>query len=295
MMQTDSFAMPPRRVRRVSLALAILLHMVGMAVLTNYLLGQFQQSSTSPEPLARSELLNQEIVDRLVAELANQPQPAGSASPSMATAIEPGAGVIESIAERIRHYDKTAQGPDPLETVRRNAALLERISNPAEVDRMASKLRDAMGAAPTEIESPTAETPAVDWNDAVQSGGRRIDVGDRIEIHETFVDTKGGAATMIHAKAPKPNSDEFVYTIAMIEKGRRDPPSACEKQDFETALQRIRPFEVIEQFPLLRELHRSAIVPIMQKMSQESSDDVPTSQPASEDDVDATLHDRRSH
>lgn len=271
-----------------------MLHTVAIFIFLNYLFGRFDPETSSVEPIAHGELVNEEIVRRLTAELAKQPKPSGIAEPSMATAIEPGVGVVESIAQRILDYEPTEGGPDPLATVRRNAALLERISSPEEIDRMASKLREAMGASSLQLRRPTADTPPVDWPQAVPSGGKRIEVGERIEIHETFIDAAGGASTMIHAKEAAPNSEDFIYTIAMIERGQRDPPSRCTKDDFDLAAERIRPFEVIDQFPLLQELHRSAILPIMQKMSQDESANVPATQPTHVENPEPGAAERKS-
>ncbi|HPF41610.1 MAG TPA: hypothetical protein P5081_16575 [Phycisphaerae bacterium] len=284
-MYTETFAIPPRRVRRISFLAAATLHAVVIALTLNYLLGRFQQAPVV-EPLVRSELVDQEIADRLTAEIARQETPAPDANAGVVTtSSEPGESVILSVASRILDYrDAATEGPDPLESVRQNAALLERISSAGEVDRMADRLRQAMGASDIRIREPDADTPAVDWDVAVQSDGRRLEIDDRIEIHETFVDDKGGASTMIHTREPAEASGEFVYTVALIEAGHRDPPSHCTKEEFDHAIERVAPFEVINQFPLLGELHRSAIVPIMQRMSKDEATSASTTQPASSPD-----------
>ncbi|MCA9254416.1 MAG: hypothetical protein KDA33_02210 [Phycisphaerales bacterium] len=284
-MYTESFAIPPRRVRRISFLAAATLHAVVIALTLNYLLGRFQQIPVV-EPVVTSELVDQEIADRLTAEIARQKASTPTANVgAVTTSSEPGDSVILSVASRILNYkDAAADGPDPLESVRQNAALLERISSAGEVDRMADRLRQAMGASDIRIREPDADTPAVDWDVAVQSGGRRVEIDDRIEIHETFVDDKGGASTMIHTRKPAGETGEFVYTVSLVEAGHRDPPSQCTKDEFDLAVDRIAPFEVINQFPLLGELHRSAIVPIMQRMSKDEATSSATTQPASSPD-----------
>lgn len=277
-MPVDSFARPSRRVRRVSLAFSALLHSVAIALLLNYLLGEFRQLTDAP-PIARSELVDEDIVRELTARIDKYPMPPQVAEAGATTSIEPGASVIASVAERILNYADNDAGPDPLETVRRNARLLEQISNAKEVDRMADRLRGAMGASSVKIRQPDAGTPPVNWDHAVQSDGKRIEDGDRIEIHESFVDDRGGATTMIHARAPGNTPDSFAYTVSFIETGKRTAPSRCTKADFDDAASRIRAFEVIDQYPLLQELHRSAIVPIIQKLSQNDATSA-TSQPA---------------
>lgn len=281
-MHPESFAIPPRHVRRISFVIAAALHAVGIAVLLNFVLGQIQQMA-DVKPVVRSELIDAQIAEKLTAEIAQQSDAPKPETGAVTTALEPGESVIDSVVARIRNYRNAETGPDPLETVRRNAALLERISNTDEVDRMAGRLREAMGANSIAIREPNADTPAVDWNVAVQSGGKRVENGARVEIHETFIDDKGGASTMIHTKAPIGATDDFTYTVALIEAGRNEPPNKCTREEFELAAERIAPFEVIDQFPLLRELHRSAIVPIMQKMSQDETEKSLTSQPAEAD------------
>lgn len=284
-MSSDSFAIPPRRVRRMSFILAALIHAVGLTLSLNYLLGQFQQI-TDVKPIARSELVDEDIVRELTARIdrvSPEPQSAGA---SATTAVEPGSSVIESVAARIRNYKNAESGPDPLETVRRNAALLEQISGPKEVDRMADRLRKAMDAKSVTIRKPDADTPGVDWDRAVQSDGKRVEEGDRVEIRESFVDDRGGASTMIHVRAPGGDSGKFIYTIAMIERGKRSTPTRCTKSDFDAAAARIRAFEVIDEYPLLKELHRAAIVPIMQKLNRDDDKPSPTTQPATSPDDD---------
>lgn len=263
----------------MSIAIAAMIHTVGIAVLLNYLLGQFQNVPVL-QPIATSELLDADIARQLTAQIQPVDPEAAPADPAATTAVEPGASVIQSVTARIRNYDKTETGPDPLETVRRNAALLERISSTKEIDRMADRLRDAMGAPAVPMHEPNAETPAVNWDKAVQSGGRRIVDGDRVEIHETFVDAGGGASTMIHAREPGDAPAEFIYTVTLLEGGHQTPPAQCTVDEFNSAAERVRPFEVISEFPLLRELHRSAIVPIMQKMSEDEESEQATTQPA---------------
>ncbi|MCB9852989.1 MAG: hypothetical protein H6819_07830 [Phycisphaerales bacterium] len=283
-MYPETFAIPPRHVRRISFVIAAALHAVAIALLLNYMLGQFQQMAVV-KPVVQSQIVDSEIAEKLAAEIAQQPEPRNADAGAVMTAVEPGESVIDAVVAKIRNYRDAETGPDPLETIRRNAALLEQISNAGEVDRMAGRLRDAMGATSVPFREPNADTPAVDWNAAVQAGGKRVVDGDRVEIHETFIDDKGGASTMIHARTPIAATGDFAYTVALVEAGRHAPPNKCTQEEFELAAERIAPFEVIDQFPLLRELHRSAIVPIMQKMTQDEAEKSPTSRPSEPSEV----------
>lgn len=272
MMYADRFAIPTlydRRVRRCAWVVATLAHVGLSFFLLNRWAGELSAGAPVIQPVAVSEILESEIARQLTAEITPTVEPAPAAGGSITTSVEPDRGIVQSVAAQLVNYRDADVGPDPLATVRDKARLLEQISSPAEIERMAESLRGAMGVDAQPVAAPTAETAPVDWADAVQSTAERIERDGVVEIHETFVDHRGGASTMVHVRTATGEADVYAYSMYLIERGKRLAESRCTAEDFNTAAERARPFDVINQFPLLRELHRSAIVPIMNKLARD--------------------------
>ena len=234
--------------------------------------GQLPSRESGLAPVAVSHVLEAEIARQLSAAPArpNHDDSAAGDSATSTVSVEPDAGAIRAAVSTLVNYRDVQAGPDPLAHVMQNAQLLERISSPEEVARMAEQLRSAMGVEATHVAAPSATTPAVDWDHALPSTAERIETEGRVEIHEMFVDRAGGATTMVHTRTIDPATGAFVYTVYLIESGVPHPQVICTQEDFEAAAERARPFEVINQFPLLRELHRSAIIPILEKLAPEA-------------------------
>ena len=96
--------------------------------------------------------------------------------------------------------------------------------------------------------------------------------GDLVRIRETLTDPAGRSFIMIASRRTDPSTGEYTYETSNIEDGvTLTFPATAET--FEQAEARHRPFELMERFPLVGQLHREAVVPILRMLAEPEGDE----------------------
>lgn len=250
-----------KRARRWSLVLAVMLHSLVLgAALQLWSRGLQNVALQAAEPMLSGELVS---IESLPPVEIDDPIPPTSRDQ---LAFEPSAELVQSVAARILNEAHHRDGHS-LSDVREKAELLDRISNADEIKKMADHLRSAIGTDLDGIDDTSEDAPPVDWNRALPVSAKRVEADGSFEVHEVFADPDGGRSVMIHARIT--DGDHVKFTTCFIERGQRSAPVQSTKAEFELALARIEPLEMMQDYPLLQELHRSAILPILHKLAAE--------------------------
>jgi|GEM_PF-1903238 len=255
-MRLDQIERQPgnRKARRWSLWLAVAVHMLLLGVVLHlWSSGLRDITLSAAQPMLSGEVIDAQALPPVEVEATVQGN----------FAVEPSAELVDSMAQRMLRDSRKAGGHS-LSDVREKAELLERISNAGEIQKMADHLRSTLGAELEGIDAANEDAPPVDWNNALPISAKRVEADDVLEVHEVYADPAGGRTVMIHTR--KQHNDAVEYTTGFIERGIRGEPVESTKEEFEAALARIEPIEMMQEYPLLRELHRAAILPILHKM-----------------------------
>ncbi len=186
-----------------------------------------------------------------------------------AVAFEPGVDHVRRAAALIVDAADRPPAPDAIERLSRKAEVLEQISSPAEVSKMAGVITGVLG-----IEDHASERidPAgggsFDFNHALLTGSIRVEDGDRVRIIETLKDSTGNIRELIWLRSFDPETDGLVYEQSMSGTGEGSRFFASSAGEFEDAEVRHLPFAVINRYPLVGQLHREAVLPILRKLSE---------------------------
>jgi len=246
-----------RKARRWSLWLAVIAHSLLLGgVLQLWSSGLREVTLNAAEPMLTGELVDAQTLPPI--DLTE--------SHSGSVSVEPSPALIGSMAQRVLRDSRNTDGHS-LSEVRQKAELLERISNADEIQKIAEHMRSTLGVELEGIDATSENAPPVDWNNALPISAKRVEAEGVLEVHEVYADPNGGRTVMIHTR--KMADDRVTYTTSFIEGGQRGAPVASTQEEFEAALARIEPIEMMQEYPLLRELHRAAILPILHKMVAE--------------------------
>jgi len=195
---------------------------------------------------------------------------------------QPDAATVQRTVRRALAVKSFSAAPDnALDRLADKAAMLEQISSPAEIAKMAGEITRAMGVTPWE--APTTSAPAsdkpFDFETAVLVDITREETGERTTLREVFSQRDGRTAALATIRERTPDG-AFRYRQTIVDPARPDDERKLvfevAAEDFDAVESRRGPFEVIRKYPLMRQLHRSAVVPLLEKLSQESPRPAPT-------------------
>ena len=254
---------PAPRAWRPALLLALILH-GGLACLL--IAGALPEGDAGRGDNVRIEPL---LRGRLAVSSASPARPAsGVETPIRMTGAEPAMDAVRGAVSRILDAARRPAAPDALSALASKVRLLERISSAGEVTRMAARITQALGV---EARSPASTTrPAAwpfDFDHSLMTASRRDEDGGVVRIIETLTDPAGRTFTIVSIKSLDPQTGAVTY-----ERTTRSPGSVASRfrlsaGDFRDALARHRPFTLINRFPLVRQLHRQAVLPILRKLA----------------------------
>lgn len=265
---------------RRSVCLALAIHTgISLAMLHYAGLGIQDVTVSALEPVVRGDLVEFEadvgppLQDDSLNETADEP---GAAQ----VAIEPSMAIIRDVASSLLADRDKEQAPDALEELVRKAKLLEQISSPQAVSSMSEKIRQALGTRDEVTSRPAADEPrAVDIDKCQLVDVVRVESVGVVEIRETLTDPDGHSMMMVTIRRTDSATGGTLYEQVLIEPGRAPQTVPADEEAFESALARYRPFKLIHRFPLIRQLHRQAVLPILDKLTNEPD---PASRPAGE-------------
>ncbi len=180
---------------------------------------------------------------------------------------EPADSVIRDAVAGLTTAGDRAAGDEAWAKLARKARVLEEISSPSEVSRMAGKITAILGVDKTPGATTRPAAGAFDFDRSVMTSSTRAVEGDAVRIRETLTDAAGRSFIMIASRRVDPATGEYVYETSNIENGvTLTFPATAET--FEEAKARHRPFELMERFPLVGRLHREAVVPILRMLAE---------------------------
>lgn len=280
---------PPfeRRVWRRSVFLAAFLHLaVGALVLFQFGAPDFDAAISTPFPVNTLE-----ITESPETPGADLPHDSGadatvnSASPGD-TAVEPGFDYVRRAADAIRESATRTAGPDALADLERKARLIEEISTPAEIAKITSHVRAALGAnaltADEAPQSPAHGSRRFDFDRCIVVNAERFERAGEVEIRETLRDRSGNVIHLSYIRRTDPKTGA-VTCFQTQQPAEVDPPIIVEisVEEFVEAEARQRPYDVINRFGLLQQIHRQAVLPLIDKFAEEETEPAaPATQPA---------------
>lgn len=156
------------------------------------------------------------------------------------------------------------------------AKILEQVSNPREVARIAGRISEAMGlqAWPEGPTSRPASATPFDFDKAMLLDITREERGDTVTIREVM-GTRDGARVVIEStRRVTAAGPRFEQRLIEAGQSERDSPPALpmDAEDFAAVEIRQKPYELIRQFPLVQQLHHAAVLPLLEKLADESPD-----------------------
>ncbi len=269
---------PDQSVRGQSFALALLLHAL---VLAAFAYAGFRGMVPTHEPefsaMVRASLSAERFEtappESGEAHWVDEPAPEADggviASDSAALVVEPGEAVVSGLARDVLAAAHKPPPPDALAELARKAEVLQRVSNPEEVRRIAQQVRRVLGAPPPIAQGVPAPGGQFDYDNPLVVDAIRIERPGEVEIRETLADPAGRSITICTVRREDAMSGAFQYERILIEPQSQPHRTPSDRETFEEALARQQPFEVINQFPLLRQIHDEAVLPILGKLSRE--------------------------
>jgi len=265
---------------RRSVCLALVMHTgISLAMLHYAGLGINDVTVSALEPVVRGDLVEFEADIGLPLQ-DTQAEDAAAAAGQTRVAIEPSMAIIRDVASSMLEDRDEQPAPDALETLAHKAKLLERISSPQAIAAMAERIRQALGTRGEITSRPADDRPVVVDIDRCQLVDvARVESDGAVEIRETLTDLAGHSVIVVALRRTDPTTGKLTYEQILIEPGRSPQTVRSDKEAFEAALARYRPFKLIHRFPLLKQLHRQAVLPILDKLTHEPD---PLTRPAGE-------------
>jgi len=265
---------------RRSVCLAMMLHTgISLAMLHYAGFGLGDVSVNALEPIVHGDLVEFEAGLNVPIQGAQPDEPTVAAGQTR-IAIEPSMALIREVTSSMLEDREKDAGPDAIEELVRKAMLLERISSPRAVSSISEKIRRALGTRDEIASQPATLGPvAVDIDTCQLIDVVRVESEGVVEIRETLTDPAGFSIIVVSLRRTDPATGEAVYEQMLIEPGQEPARLTSDKESFEAALSRYRPFRLMHRFPLIKQLHRQAVLPILDKLTSERD---PTTQPSGE-------------
>ena len=209
------------------------------------------------------------------ASVADSPVEEVSTAGVAGLAIEPSGEYLRRAAQSLIAAAKTPAGPNAFRELERKARVIEQISSPAEISRISNAICAALGVRETAPPLPGASSAGFDYDRCVLLSSERIERVDRVEIRETLRDPAGRTVVLSYIRMTDDQAGEveFVQTIHVSD--RPDEEFEISEEEFTDAESRQRPYEVINRFALVRQIHDQAVLPILEKLSAPESPEEP--------------------
>lgn len=163
---------------------------------------------------------------------------------------------------------------DAINRLSEQAKVLEQVSNSQEVAKMTSRISEAMGlkAWPDGATSRPVIAGEFDFDKALLLDITREERGDTVTIRQVL-GTRDGARAIIESRR------RMTETGLKFEQRLIESPSSKEDdsiilpidaEEFAAVEARQKPYELIRQYPLVQQLHKTAVLPLIEKLSEES-------------------------
>ncbi len=261
-----------RRAWRRSFFLALSVHLgIGAWLLSHVVPEPPMDELTRIEPMLRAGIADEMNKSITPVNAASPGTSAGEADAGDPMEVDIRGGIARAMAAAA----ESVVSGDAISRLSDQAQVLEQVSNPREVARITSRISEAMGltAWPEGATSRPVEPVAFDFNKALLLDITREEHGNTVTIRQ-ILGTREGARAVIESsrrmteKGPR-------YEQRLIEPGSSAPEDAVmmtlDADEFAAVEARQKPYELIRQYPLVQQLHKSAVLPLMEKLSEEAA------------------------
>lgn len=162
---------------------------------------------------------------------------------------------------------------DAMSRLSEQARVLEQVSNPQEVAKMAGRISEAMGlkAWPGAVTSRPSGEAAFNFDKALLLDITREEHGGTVTIRQILGTRDGARAIIESTRRVTDNGPAFEQRLIESKLDRDSEPAVIpiDAEEFAAVEARQKPYDLIRQYPLVQQLHQSAVLPLMEKLSNE--------------------------
>ena len=260
-----------RRAWRRSFFLALSIHIgIGAWLLSHVVPEPPMDDWARIEPMLRAGIAE---------EIDKSSKPVGEVSqgdtPAPADAGEPIEVDIRGGIERaIAAAAESFVSGDAINRLSEQAKVLEQVSNSQEVAKMTSRISEAMGlkAWPDGATSRPVIAGEFDFDKALLLDITREERGDTVTIRQVL-GTRDGARAIIESRRRMTEKGlKFEQRLIESPSSKEDDSIILpiDAEEFAAVEARQKPYELIRQYPLVQQLHKTAVLPLIEKLSEES-------------------------
>lgn len=201
-----------------------------------------------------------------------------------ALAVEPGSDYVAKAAQSILAARDRPAAPGALSDLEKKARLVEELSSPEEIARIAKGVRAALGVNAMAPESGDSGARGFDVDHCVVASAERFEKPDSLEIRETLRDRAGRVMVIAYIRRMNSTTGEVEFVQVHIEDNGKRQEFPIQPDEFADAEARQRPYQIINRFGLLKQIHDQAVLPLLDKFSEEANapEPEPTTRPAAD-------------
>ncbi len=163
---------------------------------------------------------------------------------------------------------------DAINRLSEQAKVLEQVSNPQEVAKMTSRISEAMGlkAWPDGATSRPVAAGPFDFDKALLLDITREERGDTVTIRQVLGTRDGARAIIESSRRNTKTGPKFEQRLLEPNATRQNDPVILmmDAEDFAAVEARQKPYELMRHYPLVQQLHKSAVLPLIEKLASES-------------------------
>jgi len=160
------------------------------------------------------------------------------------------------------------------------AQVLEQVSNPQEVAKMAGRISEAMGlkAWPDRATSRPSSEGTFNFDKALLLDITREERGGTVTIRQVLGTRDGARAIIESTKRITNKGPAFEQRLIESTAHRDADPTVIpiDAEEFAAVEARQKPYDLIRQYPLVQQLHQSAVLPLMEKLADEGPAGAPS-------------------
>lgn len=261
-----------RRAWRRSFFIALSIHLaIGAWLLSHVVPEPPTDDWTRIEPMLRAGIAEEISKTELPANHAEPGKATEAADAGEPTEVDIRGGIERAIATAA---DSLTSG-DAISRLSEQARMLEQVTNTAELAKMTTRISEAMGlkAWPDGTTSRPAVDAAFDFDKALLLDITREELGDTVTIRQVLGTRDGARAIIESSRRLTANGPKFEQRLIESTTPPEVDPQVLpiDAEEFAAVEARQKPYELIRQFPLVQQLHQAAVLPLIEKMTEESA------------------------
>ncbi len=225
---------------------------------------------TRIEPMLRAGIAEEITKTQLPAGEAGTGKPIEAGDAGEPTDVDIRGGIERAIATAA---DSFVTG-DAISRLSEQARMLEQVTNTAELAKMTSRISEAMGlkAWPDGATSRPTVDAAFNFDKALLLDITREELGDTVTIRQVLGTRDGARAIIESSRRITANGPKFEQRLIESNSRHDAEPQvlSMDAEEFAAVEARQKPYELIRQYPLVQQLHQAAVLPLIEKMTEES-------------------------